>query len=109
MSELREMTVQELAEIRARHPSEILLLDIREPHELEVARLSDVLHIPLNDVPGRAAELPRDKDIVIMCHHGRRSGRLCAYLMEQGFTNVVNLRGGIDAYALEVDPAVGVY
>ena len=109
MSELREMTVQELAATRSRNPDEVLLLDIREPHELEVARLPNVLHIPMNDVPERAAELPRDKEIVIMCHHGRRSGRLCSYLMEQGFTNVVNLRGGIDAYALEIDPDVGVY
>jgi rhodanese-related sulfurtransferase len=64
----------------------------------------------MGEVPGRVAELPRDRPIVVMCHHGVRSAHVVAYLREaHGFEQVVNLSGGIDAWSCDVDPRVPRY
>ncbi|HYC23995.1 MAG TPA: rhodanese-like domain-containing protein [Candidatus Bathyarchaeia archaeon] len=86
-----------------------LVLDVREAEELAIARLPDAKHIPMNDVPARLAELDPAAEIVVVCHHGMRSAHVARFLAERGFTRVVNLAGGIDAWAAEVDPAVPRY
>ena len=86
-----------------------LVLDVREPWELEAARLPGTVDIPMNEVPKRLAELPRDRDIVVMCHGGVRSMKVAFFLAQNGFTRVANLTGGIHAWANEVDPSVGTY
>lgn len=93
----------------AEAPRETVLLDVREPEELEVAKLPEALHIPMGQVPERLADLPRDKTIVVMCHAGGRSARVAQYLLANGFDHVFNLRGGIDAWSVEVDPTIPRY
>jgi adenylyltransferase/sulfurtransferase len=87
---------------------DLFLLDVREPYEYQIAQIGGVL-IPQNDVPNRLAEIPRDKEIVVQCRSGARSQRIAELLKEQGYTNVVNLAGGILAWADEIDPKIQKY
>ena len=87
----------------------VVLLDVREPAELEIASVPGALHIPMNQIPARIGELDRDKPLVVMCHAGGRSRRVAEFLLGNGFDNVFNLRGGIDAWSTEMDPQVPRY
>jgi molybdopterin/thiamine biosynthesis adenylyltransferase/rhodanese-related sulfurtransferase len=87
---------------------DLFLLDVREPYERQIAQIGGTL-IPQNDVPNRLAEIPRDKEIVVQCRSGARSQRIAELLKQQGFTNVVNLAGGILAWADEIDPKIQKY
>ncbi len=90
-----------------------LLLDVREPWEVQLAGVApadfDVLAIPMNQVPARLAELPQDRPIACLCHHGARSQRVALFLAQQGYTDVANIAGGIDAWSHERDPQVPRY
>ena len=90
-------------------PQPPLVLDVREKWELEAARLPDTLDIPMAQIPQRLADLPRDRDIVVMCHGGVRSLRVAQFLAQNGFSRVANLTGGIHAWASDVDPSIGTY
>ncbi|HTY49428.1 MAG TPA: rhodanese-like domain-containing protein [Steroidobacteraceae bacterium] len=90
-------------------PDAPLVLDVREPWERDLARLPATLDIPMNEIPRRLAELPRDRDIVVMCLAGGRSRRVAEYLAAQGFTRLANLTGGIRGWSEQVDPDVPVY
>jgi rhodanese-related sulfurtransferase len=85
------------------------VLDVREPGEVEICRIEDSLHIPMSQVPSRLAELPADAPLVVICHHGMRSQRVVDFLHGAGLDNAVNLDGGIDAWAAEIDPALNRY
>jgi len=87
----------------------VVLLDIREPVELDTASVAGAQHIRMGELPARLGELNRSQPMVIMCHSGARSLRVAAFLLEQGFEHVFNLRGGIDAWSLEVDTKVPRY
>lgn len=90
-----------------------LLLDVREPWELQTASVSaadaDLVAIPMNEIPGRLAELPQDRPIAVLCHHGGRSQRVALFLAQQGYTDVANVAGGIDAWSRERDPGIPRY
>lgn len=90
-----------------------LVLDVREPWEVQVAHVTpdgfDVVAIPMNEIPARLAELPQDRPIACLCHHGARSLRVAMFLAQQGYTDVANIAGGIDAWANEKDPGVPRY
>jgi rhodanese-related sulfurtransferase len=90
-----------------------LLLDVREPWEVQTARVApadfDVVAIPMNEIPSRLAELPQDRPIACLCHHGARSQRVAMFLAHQGYTDVANVAGGIDAWSRERDPGIPVY
>lgn len=86
-----------------------LVLDVREPWEAELASLPDALLIPLGELPRRIGEIPGNRPIVTLCHHGMRSARAAALLREAGHRNVRNLAGGIDAWAREVDTGTARY
>jgi len=90
-------------------PQPPLVLDVRENWEREAARLPGTLDIPMMEVAQRLAELPRDRDIVVMCHGGVRSMKVAYFLTQNGFTQVTNLAGGIHAWACDVDPSIGTY
>jgi rhodanese-related sulfurtransferase len=90
-----------------------LLLDVREPWELQTAAVRpqgfELVAIPMNEIPARAGELPRDRPIACLCHHGARSQRVAMFLAQQGYTDVANIAGGIEAWSRERDPAVPRY
>jgi rhodanese-related sulfurtransferase len=86
-----------------------LILDVREEWELTLASLAGVIHIPMGQIPDRLSELDADRDIAVMCHHGVRSSQVVAFLKQSGFTCVINLTGGIDAWSRDVDTGVPEY
>ena len=85
------------------------LLDVRTAEELAIARLPDVVHIPLAELPLRIDELDRAKPVIAVCHHGVRSEMAGRVLERNGFADVAHLTGGIDAWSLDVDPEVPRY
>lgn len=85
------------------------LLDVREPWELEIAAIEGAVAIPLGELTQRVGELPRDRPLAVMCHHGGRSAQATAWLRNQGFDRATNVAGGIDAWARLVDPTVSRY
>ncbi len=85
------------------------LLDVRTSEELDEAAIAGALHIPLHELPARHAELPRDKPMAVICHHGVRSETAARFLDKAGFADAMSVMGGIDAYALDVDPALPRY
>lgn len=78
---------------------DVHLIDIRTPGEIAGGMIPDAGVLPMHLIPLKMSELPRDKDVVLYCRSGARSYHACAYLMQQGFENVINLRGGIIAWA----------
>jgi len=89
--------------------SSVVLLDVREHDEVATASVAGARHIPMREIPARLAELDREAPLVVMCHSGGRSRRVAEYLQGNGFENVFNLRGGIDAWSTEIDPQVPRY
>lgn len=86
-----------------------LLLDVREPWEFERCHIEGAVSVPMNGIPARLDELPRDRDIVVICHHGVRSFHVARFLDHNGFTRIINLTGGVDAWAKEADPTMPTY
>ncbi len=87
----------------------VFLLDVREPHEAEISQMGAQVLIPKNVVRQRLNEIPRDQPIVVHCRTGGRSADVTRWLLDEGYTDVVNLAGGINAWAEEIDPGVAVY
>ena len=98
-----------VAQLLKEHADEYVLLDVREPDEREIAAIEPSLHIPMNDVPKRLAEVPKDKKLIVYCHHGTRSMMVAGYLQGAGYVGLSNLDGGIDAWSRKVDPSVPRY
>jgi rhodanese-related sulfurtransferase len=88
---------------------ELVLLDVREQWEFDLAKLSGSTLIPLATLPNSLARLNRDAEIIAICHHGMRSADATNFLLTQGFSNVKNLVGGIDAWSAQVDRSVPRY
>ena len=106
---IHQMTVTELQQRLKESSNNFVLVDVREPWELEVCSFPDALEIPMGQVPARVDEINPDQDVIIVCHHGIRSQRVAYYLQNVGFENLFNVRGGIDAWAREIDPAMAKY
>jgi rhodanese-related sulfurtransferase len=111
MSAVDEISPREFV---ARWPTQldrsgVVLLDVREHHELELASLDFAVHIPMALVPSRLTELDSTSTIVVMCHSGGRSALVAGFLASRGFSDVMNLAGGIDAWAREVDDSISRY
>ena len=103
-----ELTVEELA-VRLRQEDGVVVLDVRDPWEVELCNIAPSLHIPLSNLPSAVAALPKDRDIAVLCHHGVRSAYAAHWLRSQGFDRAINLAGGIDAWARRIDPTMKVY
>ncbi|HVE79676.1 MAG TPA: molybdopterin-synthase adenylyltransferase MoeB [Gemmatimonadaceae bacterium] len=103
-----EITPRELAEKMGRGEP-LLLLDVREPYEWEVARIPGARLMPMATVAEVTPSLDREQEVVVHCHHGMRSAMVADWLRRQGFRRVSNLAGGIAAWSEEVDPAVPQY
>jgi len=86
-----------------------VLLDVREPWEYAICHLPGTVLIPMRDLPARMSELNQEAEIVVICHHGVRSYHAARYLETLGFGDVINLSGGMAAWADEVDPAMPRY
>lgn len=106
---MRQFSPKQLEEYLLKADPQPVLLDVREPWEVEICRIEDSINIPMGEIVARAIELDPKKEIVVICHHGVRSMQVALYLTHQGFENVINLRGGVDAWAQQVDPNMAMY
>ena len=106
----KQITAKELKDkIIDAQNSKLLLLDVREPFEFDIARIESSVLIPLDQLQQRINELDAQQEIVVICHHGIRSQQASNYLLYKGFTKVLNLAGGIDAWSCECDIGVPRY
>ena len=96
-------------EARRRAGEDLLLVDVREPEEFEIARVEGARLLPMSRFNESATKLDPQRETVFICHHGIRSAQLCALLSRQGFDRIYNLTGGIDRWSKEVDPTVPRY
>jgi sulfur-carrier protein adenylyltransferase/sulfurtransferase len=104
-----EISVEETKRLLESGGDRVKLIDVREAHEVEICRIPGAEHIPMRQIPERLGDLPQDKHLLIHCHHGGRSMRVTEFLRSRGFTAVSNVAGGIDAWALQIDPSLRRY
>lgn len=104
-----EVTVAEARALVDASPTSVRIIDVREPDELAICQLPGAEHIPMRQIPAKAVSLPRDRHLLVLCHHGGRSLQVTRFLRAQGFTAVSSIDGGIDAWAEEFDPAMRRY
>lgn len=103
-----EITVEDYARMRkAGEPH--TLLDVREPHELDISKLAGSLDIPMGQVADRVSELPDDATIVVLCRTGNRSMKVTQWLRQNGYDKATNLGGGINAWAERIDTSLAQY
>lgn len=95
---IKEIDAYDL-QARIAENDDFMLLDIRSAGELAQGVLPEAEHLPMHLIPLRISELPKDKDVILYCHSGARSYHACSYLAQQGYDNVINLRGGILGWA----------
>ncbi len=109
----QSLSVETFAQRLAAGESNLQLIDVREPEELELARLEGFVNLPLSQFAAWSdtihSQFEVDQETVVMCHHGMRSAQMCGWLAQQGFTQLKNLTGGIDAYSLLVDRTIPRY
>jgi rhodanese-related sulfurtransferase len=86
-----------------------VLLDVREPWEYQTCRIEGSTLVPMNTIPARARHLDPDTDTVVICHHGTRSFQVALFLERNGFSNLYNLQGGVNAWADQVEPTMPRY
>jgi rhodanese-related sulfurtransferase len=106
---MKEISATAAARLLQAAPDTTLLLDVREHAELELAHISSATHIPMGEIPARHSELDKSQTIICICHHGGRSAQVAGYLESQGFTKLINLLGGIEAWSTSVDPEIARY
>jgi len=104
---MKEVTVQELKSKKDNH-EDFQLIDVREEHEFEIAQIGGEL-IPMGEVMDNIDRISKDKPVIIHCRSGARSGAICQALEKEGYNNVYNLKGGILAWANEIDSSVTKY
>lgn len=106
---MQQLSPKEIKAHIEQSESKPVLLDVREPHELAICAIEGAINIPLGHIPARYDELDPQLEYVLICHHGMRSMRAGMFLREQGFEQLINMDGGIDAWAAELDPAMARY
>ena len=108
-----QISVEQLAMRLAESPEGLQLIDVREDQEVAIAHLEGFEHLPLSEFAEWSEQIPTrfdpDAETLVLCHHGSRSAQMCQWLITQGFTNVKNVEGGIDAYSLVIDPSIPQY
>lgn len=108
-----EIGVETLASCLAKPASHIQLVDVREPQEIAIANLEQFTNLPLSQFSQWSESIQTHLDphieTLVMCHHGVRSAQVCRWLLNQGFIDVKNVSGGIDAYSIRVDPSIPRY
>jgi len=106
---MRQITAPELDQRLRSGEAAPLLLDVREPHEFAYCRIPGSVNLSMGQVPARLAELDPQRETVVICHHGMRSSQVAGFLESQGFGDIINLVGGVAAWAGQVDPAMPTY
>ena len=108
---MRRFKPRDLQAYLADNPAPPLLLDVREPWEFQICQLQGSRLLPMRQIPlaVEAEELDPEQEIVVICHHGIRSRQVAYYLEQQGFDKVINLEGGVEAWAEDIDPAMPRY
>tara|TARA_B110000438_G_scaffold257413_1_gene265480 strand:+ start:12 stop:323 length:312 start_codon:yes stop_codon:yes gene_type:complete len=101
-----EINVVELE--RRMGDADIVMLDVREGFELDIAKVKDSLHIPMGEIKIRIKDLDKEKNYAVLCHSGYRSAQVCHFMESEGF-NVVNVQGGIDSWSVYVDKSIKRY
>ncbi|MCF7687128.1 MAG: hypothetical protein K9M98_13430 [Cephaloticoccus sp.] len=104
-----EITATEAFQLLQQTPPRALVIDVREPYEVQICQLAGARHIPMRQIPAQLDQLPKDQHMLIMCHHGSRSQVVTGFLRSQGFAKVSNIAGGINAWAMEIDPTLARY
>ena len=106
--EIKEINVSELKN-KLDNKEDFLLLDVRNPDEYEYCNIEATL-IPMGEIPERYQEIPKDKEVIVHCHHGGRSKKVIQWLQDNfQYTNLVNLAGGIHSWSEEIDSNVAIY
>jgi rhodanese-related sulfurtransferase len=108
---MRRFTPRDLQAYLAKGEASPLLLDVREPWEYQTCHLQSSQLIPMREIPHAVenGDLNPEQEIVVICHHGIRSRQVAYYLEHQGFDKVINLEGGVEAWADQIDPAMPRY
>ena len=108
-----EISVEQLAQRMAESTEELQLIDVREEQEVAIAKIEGFEILPLSEFAEWSDQITTRFDpsteTLVICHHGGRSAQMCQWLLIQGFTNVKNVVGGIDAYSLRVDYSIPQY
>lgn len=104
-----EMSAQDLSTYLQNSTENTLLLDVREPWEFETCHIDGSVLVPMRQIPTAVNELDPDQETVVICHHGIRSRSVAAYLAKMDFSRVINLSGGIDQWAKDVDSSMPKY
>lgn len=108
-----QISVDELVQYLSESKQGLQLIDVREEQEIAIARLEGFDNLPLSEFAQWSEQIltrfDPDAETLVLCHHGRRSAQMCQWLMSQGFTNVKNIDGGIEAYSLLIDPSIPRY
>ncbi len=104
---MKEITAKELLQLKEKK-ADFQLIDVREPHEVEIASIGGDA-IPMGEVMDNLDKITKDKQVIVYCRSGKRSGSIVQALEQSGYTNVYNLSGGILAYADQVDPSLTKY
>lgn len=107
---MQHMTAPEVAALIADASGTTpMLLDVREPAEYQICRIDGSVLMPMNTIPAQLEQLDKTAPIVCLCHHGARSMRVAQFLEQNGFTQIINLTGGIHAWAQQVDASMPLY
>jgi rhodanese-related sulfurtransferase len=111
--DITQISVEELAKRLSSGDTSIQLVDVREPQELAIASIEGFTNLPLSEFAEWGGQIPTlfnpEVETLVLCHHGIRSAQMCQWLVSQGFTNVQNVSGGIDAYSVLVDHSISQY
>ena len=99
---MQSIKVEQLAQLQA-EADKVVLLDVRDPWEFEICRLTGSVNVPMNEIPQRLNELDAQARTIVICHFGMRSLETGAYLEASGFSDIINLEGGLDAWAERID------
>jgi len=105
---MQEIDVKTL-NLKLSNKEDFILLDVRTEQEVFISKIKGSIHMPMNDVPARMIELDKEKEIIVQCKSGKRSAKVCEYLLNNSFNNVKNLKGGIISWSEEIDSSIIVY
>lgn len=110
---ISQISVEQLQQRLVESPEQLQLIDVREEPEVAIAFVEGFENLPLSEFPEWSDQIKTrfnpDAETLVLCHHGVRSAQMCQWLLTQGFSNVKNIAGGIDAYSLIIDPSIPRY